>query len=142
MLFFIAAITVYSLAECFLETHSEFVFQHFFNIFHPCRPVEPRSSPALELSSQLYSILFLFPPTFNNNQNFTFSGKFCLQEKKCFHATNFTTQIYQTNTYLKTSLLPHTRKCRSVGASMSPWNKLKQNLSLIPFNQHSGSANN
>ena len=99
MLFFIAAITVYSLAECFLETHSEFVFQHFFNIFHPCRPVEPRSNPALELSSQLYSILFLFPPTFNNNQNFTFSGNFCLQEKKCFHATNFTTQIYQTNTY-------------------------------------------
>ena len=72
-------------------------FLQYFPSMSTC-PVEPRSSPALELSSQLYSILFLFPPTFNNNQNFTFSGKFCLQEKKCFHATNFTTQIYQTNT--------------------------------------------
>ena len=68
-------------------------FLQYFPSMSTCRTEE------LELSSQLYSILFLFPPTFNNNQNFTFSGKFCLQEKKCFHATNFTTQIYQTNTY-------------------------------------------
>ena len=38
-------------------------------------------------TKQLYSILFLFLRTFNNSQNFTFSGKFCLPEKNVFTQT-------------------------------------------------------
>ena len=95
----------YCCYNCGTEQYVWFEKTHF-SIF-PI--ISKKFYPILDLSKQLYSILFLFLRTFNNNQNFTFFGKSLLLAESIFTQPNLKSKYIKT--LLNISQFCHVTQC-------------------------------